>query len=186
MLEAMLLVAAIIMVVLVLTIRRHQSVAHGMWVKMVNMEFEIDRLRGLLGPSTTTIGCSVDFSLQHYAKGGKEYVDHLVDIACDSFGRCISKELACYIRPMVIEGMHRGESICAGEMQFRMPMVRNDFTAMTCYIADKVFPGRIVHIVSERDNQKKALEEYLEVEHFKDILDCLHVDTNTILQNLEQ
>lgn len=186
MLEAMLVVTAIAMVVLVLTIRRYQNVEHGMWVKMVNMEFEIDRLRGLLGPSTVQIGCSVGFEPQHYLKGGKEYVDHLVNMACDSFGRCISKELVCYIRPLVIEGIQRSKNICVGEMQFRMPMIRNDFESMTCYIADKFWPGRMVPIVSEDDHRRERLKEHMEVEHFKDVLDSLHVDTKTILQNLEQ
>lgn len=178
MLEAMSVVAAIMMVVLVLAIRRHRAVAHRMWMKMVNMEFEIDRLRGLLGPSTVQIGCSVSFEPQHYLKGGKEYVDYLVDVACDSFGRCISKELACYIRPMVIEGIQRSENICAGEMQFRMPMVRSDFASMTCHIADKFWPGRALTIVSENDHLRERLKEQFEVEHIKDALDSLHVDTN--------
>lgn len=186
MLEAMSIVAAVALVVLLLRIRRHRTVAHNMWVKMVDMEFEIDRLRGLLGPSTVQIGCSVDFEPQHYLKGGKEYVDYLVTMACDSFGRCISKELACYIRPMVIEGIQRSKNICVGEMHFRMPMIRNDFTSMTCHIADKFWPGRMVPIVSEDDLQRKTWEERLEVEHFKDALDSLQIDTNTILQNLEQ
>ena len=178
MLEAMSIVAAVAMVVLLLSIRRHRNVAHQMWVKMVNMECEIDRLRGLLGPSTVQIGCSVDFEPQYYLKGGKEYADRLVTMACDSFGRCISKELACYIRPMVIEGIQRSKNIYVGEMHFRMPMIRNDFTSMTCYIADKVWPGRRLPIVSEDDHRRDRLKEQFEVEHFKDLLDSLHVDTN--------
>ena len=185
MLEAISIVAAVAMVVLLLRIRRHRTVAHNMWVKMVGMEFEIDRLRDLLGPSTVQIGCSVGFEPEHYLKGGKEYVDHLVDMACDSFGRCISKEIACYIRPMVIEGIRRSKNICVGEMHFRMPMIRNDFTSMTCHIADKVWPGRRLPIVSEDDHRRERLKEQFEVEHFKDLLDSLHVDTKTISQNLE-
>ena len=130
--EAMLLVAAIIMVVLVLIIRRHQTVAHDMWVKM-------------------------------------------------------AQELTCYMRPLVLQGLERSRlSQFAGEMHFRMPMVRADFRQATCYIVSRM-PGMApIDIVSERDHQRKAWEEHMEVEHFKDLLDSLHVDTKTILQNLEQ
>lgn len=178
MLEIMSIVAVVAMVALLFTIKHHRSVLHNMWVKMMDMEFEIDRLRGLLGTNTVQIGCSVNFEPQHYVKGGKEYVDDVVRLACDSLGRCISKELACYIEPMVIEGIQRGGSICYGEMHFRMPMVRSDFKAMTCHIIDKFYLGREVPIVSEIDHRRKMLKEQIEVEQFRDVLDSLHVDTN--------
>ena len=187
MLEIMSIVAVVAMVVLLSTIKRLRAVSHDMWVKMVNMEFEIDRLRGLVGRNTVQIGCSVNFEPQQYVKGGKEYVDNIVRLACDSLGRCVSKELVCYIEPMVVDGIRRGGPKIGylGEMHFRMPMIRADFTAMTCHIVDKFCPGREFPVVSERDHQRKAWEEHRSVEHFKGILDSLHVDTKTILQNLE-
>lgn len=185
MLEIMSIVAIVAMVVLLSTIKRLRAVSHDMWVKMVDMEFEIDRLRGMVGRNTVQMGCSVTFEPQYYLKGGNEYVDNIVERACDSMGRHISKELACYIRPMVIEGMQRCEGICVGEMQFRMPMVRTDFRAMTCHIEDKFYPGRIIPIVSEIDHRREMLKEQRSVEQVKGILDSLHVDTKTVLQNLE-
>lgn len=186
MLTAMSFVSIALMVILCMRLRRHRSVAHRMWVKMMQQECEMDRLRALLGPNTVQIGCSADFELQYYAKGGKEYVDTIVCKACDSLARCISKELACYIRPLVIEGMGRCKNICVGEMHFRMPMVRGDFHAITCHIADKLWPGRVLPVVSEVDHRRKVLEERLSVEQFKDDLAFLgDMDTKTILQNLE-
>lgn len=176
--EIMSIVAVVAMVALLSIIKHLRHVLHDMWVKMTDMESETDRLRRLLGPNTVTIGCLVKFESQQYVKGGKEYVDYLVDVACDSMGRYISKELACYIRPMVVEGMHRGKSICAGEMHFRMPMVRSDFKAMTCYMTDMFCQGRTIPIVSEIDHRREILKEQFEVGHFKDVLDSLHVDTN--------
>ena len=58
MLEAMSIVAAVAMVVLLLRIRRHRSVAHQMWVKMVDMEFDIDRLRDLLHRQQAVRDCT--------------------------------------------------------------------------------------------------------------------------------
>lgn len=187
MLEIMSIVAIVAMVVLLSTIKRLRAVSHDMWVKMVNMEFEIDRLRGLLGPNTVQIGCSVNFEPQQYVKRDKEYVDNIVERACDSLGRCVSKELACYIEPMVIEGIRLGgpKVDYVGEMHFRMPMIRTDFATMTCHIVDKFCSGREFPVVSEIDHRRRMLEEQRSVEHFKDILDSLHVDTKTILQNLE-
>ena len=45
MLEIMSIVAVVAMVVLLSTIKRLRAVSHDMWVKMVNMEFEIDHQR---------------------------------------------------------------------------------------------------------------------------------------------
>lgn len=185
MLEIMSILAVVAMVVLLSTIKHLRSVLHDMWVKMVGMESETDRLRHLLGPNTVQIGCSAIFEPQYYVKGGKEYVDDIVREACDSLGRHISKELACHIEPMVIEGIRRQCGVGYGEIHFRMPMVRGDFKAMTCHITDRRYPGRIIPIVSEIDNRREMLKEQFEVEHFKGVLDSLHVDTETILQNLE-
>ena len=65
-------------------------------------------------------------------------------------------------------------------------MIRADFKQATCYIVSKL-PGMApIEIVSERDHRRKYWEEQMEVEHFKGLLDSLQIDTNTILQNLEQ
>ena len=179
MLEAMLVVTAIAMVVLVLTIRRHQNVEHGMWVKMVNMEFEIDRLRDSLRQSCVQMGCACEFHPEGYAAKGAEYVDHITERMIHDLARKMAQELTCYMRPLVLQGLERSRlSQFASEMHFRMPMVRADFRQATCYIVSKL-PGMApIEIVSERDHQRKAWEEHLEVERFKDVLDSLHVDTN--------
>ena len=186
MLTVMSFVSIAVMVILCMRLRRHRKVAYRIWVKMMQQECEMDRLRGLLGPNTVQIGCSADFEPQYYAKGGNEYVDSIVCKACDSLARHISKELACYIRPLVIEGMGRCENICVGEMHFRMPMVRGDFHAITCHIADKLWPGRVLPVVSENDHRRKMLEEHLSIAQFKDDLASLEgMDMEKILQNLK-
>ena len=185
----MLVIAAIVMVVLVSIIRRHRHVEHDMWVKMVGMECEIDRLRGMLGPSTVTIGCAVEFNPRFYVKGGagaKEYISSIVNKACDAFSRCISKELAAYIGPMVVEGMWRSEHVLDGVMNFRMPMMRSDFKSMTCHLTDNLCPDRVIPVVSEDDRRKAQWNEHLVVEQFKGVLDSLHVDTKSILEGLKQ
>lgn len=186
MLTAMSFVSIAVMVILCMRLRRHRTVAYRMWVKMMQQQCEMDRLRGLLGPNTVQIGCKADFEPQCYLKGGNEYVDTIVCKACDSLARRISKELACYIRPLVIEGMYRSKNVCAGEMHFRMPMVRGDFHAITCHIVDKLWPGRVLPVVSEVDHRRKELEEHLSVAQFKDDLAFLgDMDMKTILQNLK-
>ena len=180
-------VAAIIMVVLVLIIRRHRAVAHQMWMKMVVMESEIDRLRGLLGPNTVQMSCACKFEPAGYKSKGVEYVDYLTERMIYDLAMKMTQELTCYMRPLVLQGLERSRCIqFASEMHFRIPMVRADFRRATCYIVSEM-PGMApIEIVSERDHQRKAWEEQMEVEHFKDLLDSLHVDTKTILQNLEQ
>jgi hypothetical protein len=83
--------------------------------------------------------------------------------------------------------MGRCENICVGEMHFRMPMIRADFKQATCYIVSKLPGVAPIEIVSERDHQRKALEEHVEVAHFMDVMDSLHVDMDMgkILQKLK-
>lgn len=187
MLEAMLVVTAIVMVALVMVIRRHQDVAHDMWVKMVNMEFEIDSLRDLLRRSCIQMACGCEFHPEGYAAKGAEYVDQVTERMIHDLAIKMAQELTCHMRPLVLQGLERSRlSQFASEMHFRMPMVRADFEQATCYIVSEL-PGMApIEIVSERDHRRKAWEEHLEVEHFKTVLDSLHVDTKTILQNLEQ
>ena len=186
MLEAMSIMAAVAMVVLLLRIRRHRNVAHDMWVKMVNMEFEIDRLRDLLRRSCVQMGCACEFHPEGYMAKGVEYVDTVTERMIHDLAMKMAQELTCYMRPLVLQGLERSRlSKFASEMHFRMPMVRADFKQATCYIVSKL-PGMApIEIVSERDHQRKAWEEHMEVEHFRDLIDSLHVDTKTILQNLE-
>lgn len=186
MFEAMSIMAAVAMVVLLLRIRRHRNTAHDMWVKMVNMEFEIDRLRDLLRRSCVQMGCACEFHPEGYAAKGVEYVDTVTDRMIHDLAMKMAQELTCYMRPLVLQGLERSRlSQFATEMHFRMPMVRADFRQATCYIVSKL-PGMApIEIVSERDHQRKAWEEHMEVEHFRDVMDSLHVDTRTILQNLE-
>ena len=187
MLEAMSIVAAVAMVVLLLSIRRHRNVAHQMWVKMVNMECEIDRMRDLLRHSCVQIGCACEFHPEGYMAKGAEYVDQVTESMIHSLGMKMAQELTCYMRPLVLQGLERSRlSQFAGEMHFRIPMVRADFRQATCYIVSKLPGIAPIEIVSEDDHQRKACEEHLEVEHFRDILDSFHVDTRTILQNIEQ
>ena len=90
------------------------------------------------------------------------------------------------MRPLVLQGLERSrQPQFAGEMHFRMPMVRADFKQATCYVVSGTPGMEPIEIVSERDHQRKAWEERMEVERFEGILDSLHVDTKTILQNLE-
>lgn len=187
MLEAMSIVAAVAMVVLLLRIRRHRTVAHDMWVKMVNMEFEIDRLRDLLRHSCVQMGCACEFHPEGYMAKGAEYVDTITERMIHDLAMKMTQELICYMRPLVLQGLERSRQLqFAGEMHFRMPMVRADFRQATCYIVSRLPGIAPIEIVSERDHQRKVWEEHMEVEHFKDVLDSLHVDTKTILQNLEQ
>lgn len=182
MLEAMSIVAAVAMVVLLLRIRRHRNVAHQMWVKMVGMECEIDRMRDLLRHSCVQIGCACEFHPEGYMAKGAEYVDQVTESMIHNLGIKIAQELICYMRPLVLQGLERSRlSQFASEMHFRMPMIRADFKRATCYIVSKL-PGMApIEIVSERDHRRKYWEEQMEVEHFKDLLDSLHVDTKTIL-----
>ena len=187
MLEAMSIVAAVAMVVLLLRIRMHRNVAHDMWVKMVNMECEIDRMRDLLRHSCVQMGCACEFHPEGYIAKGVEYVDTVTERMIHDLAMKMAHELTCYMRPLVLQGLERSRlSQFAGEMHFRIPMVRADFRQATCYIVS-MMPGIApIEIVSERDHQRKAWEEHMEVEHFRDVMDSLHVDTKTILQNLEQ
>lgn len=187
MLEAMSIVAAVAMVVLLLRIRRHRSTAHDMWVKMVNMEFEIDRLRDLLRHSCVQMGCACEFHPEEYVAQRAEYVDHVTERMIHDLAMKMAQELTCYMRPLVLQGLERSRlSRFASEMHFRIPMIRADFRQATCYIVSKM-PGMApIEIVSERDHRRKFWEEQMEVEHFRDVMDSLHVDTKTILQNLEQ
>ena len=86
MLEAMSIVAAVAMVVLLLRIRRHRNVAHQMWVKMVGMEFEIDRMRDLLRHSCVQIGCACEFHPEGYMAKGAEYVDQVTESMIHNLG----------------------------------------------------------------------------------------------------
>ena len=187
MLEAMSIVAAVAMVVLLLRIRRHRVVAHNMWVKMVGMEFEIDRLRDLLRHSCVQMGCACEFHPEGYTARGVEYVDTVTDKMIHDLAMKMAHELTCYMRPLVLQGLERSRlSQFASEMHFRIPMIRADFRQATCYIVSKM-PGMApIEIVSERDHQRKAWEEHMEVEHFRDVLDSLHVDMKAILQNIVQ
>ena len=187
MLEVISIVAAVVMVVLLLRIRRHRSVAHQMWVKMVNMECEIDRLRDLLRHSCIQIGCACEFHPEGYMAKGAEYVDQVTESMIHNLGIKIAQELTCYMRPLVLQGLERSRLLqFAGEMHLRMPMIRADFKQATCYIVSEKAGMAPIEIVSERDHRRKAWEEHLEVEHFKGLLDSLQVDMNTILQNIEQ
>lgn len=186
MLEIMSIVAVVAMVVLLLRIRRHRSVANRMWIKMVDMEFEIDRLRGLVGCNTVQMNCACKFEPAEYMSKGVEYVDYVTERMIHDLAMKMAQELTCYMRPLVLQGLERSRRLqFAGEMHFRMPMVRADFKQATCYVVSRM-PGMApIEIVSEREHQRKAWEERMEVEHFKGLLDSLHVDTKTILQNLE-
>ena len=184
--EIMSIVAVIAMVVLLSTIKRLRSVSHDMWVKMVNMEFEIDRLRGLVGRSTVQMGCACAFEPAGYISDGAKYVDYLTERMIHDLAMKMTQELTCYMRPLVLQGLERSRGLqFAGEMHFRMPMVRADFEQVTCYVVSRTPGMELIEIVSERDHRRKAWEEQRSVKRFKDVLDSLHVDTKTILQNLE-
>lgn len=186
MLEIMSIVAIMAMVVLLSTIKRLRAVSHDMWVKMVDMEFEIDRLRGLVGPNTVQMGCACAFEPEGYMSDGAKYVDYITERMIHDLAMKMTQELTCHMRPLVLQGLERSRGLqFAGEMHFRMPMVRADFERVTCYIVSRMPGMEPIEIVSERDHQRKAWEEQRSVERFKGILDSLHVDTKTILQNLE-
>lgn len=186
MLEIMSIIAVVAMVVLLSIIKRLRIVSHGMWVKMVGMESEIDRLRHLLGRNTVQMGCACEFEPAGYISNGDKYVDYVTERMMHDFAMKMTQELTCYMRPLVLQGLERSRRLqFAGEMHFRMPMVRADFRQATCYVVSRM-PGMApIEIVSERDHRRKAWEEHMEVEHFECVLDSLHVDTKTILQNLE-
>ena len=123
-------VAAIIMVVLVLIIRRHRAVAHQMWMKMVVMESEIDRLRGLLGPNTVQMSCACKFEPAGYKSKGVEYVDYLTERMIYDLAMKMTQELTCYMRPLVLQGLGGadGSGTFQGPTGFPARGHENDFT----------------------------------------------------------
>lgn len=180
MLTAMSFVSIAVMVILCMRLRRHRTVTHRMWVKMMQQEFEIDRLRGLLGPNTVELGACTTFEPEAALKFGDKYLSDTFEKICRSFGDSVAQNLKPFIVNRLMSRMdkiggHYGYDPV--ELHFRLPLVRADIERMTCFMRVP-FGGGDIPILSYKELQLEELQRLQEVQDFECTLKQMHVDTD--------